>query len=144
MNYHAGDCYDREEVFIEALHQGVIFSALGKFNHRTPKQHHIHLYQKPSIISSAKLDLSMRWNDSRTVNFEKTKGYEDRETVDELFDERFGKFPTEIFEIFKTSQTLAHGKHVEFVDLYMDASRSRQEFCNEYLIVAIGFDTAII
>lgn len=84
MNYHAGDCYDREEVFIEALHQGVIFSALGKFNHRTPKQHHIHLYQKPSIISSAKLDLSMRWNDSRTVNFEKTKGYEDRETVDEF------------------------------------------------------------
>ena len=47
MNYHAGESYEREEVFIEALHQGVIFSALGKFNHRTPKQHQIHLYKSP-------------------------------------------------------------------------------------------------
>ena len=103
MNYHAGDCYDREEVFIEALHQGVIFSALGKFNHRTPKKLHIHLYQKPSIISSAKLALSMRWNDSRTINFEKSKGHENRETIDEfetrreelinlIHDGAFGKF----------------------------------------------------
>lgn len=103
MNYHADDCYDREEVFIEALHQGVIFSALGRFNHRTPKQLHIHLCQKPSIISSAKLALSMRWNDPRTVNFEKSEGYEDRETIDEfktrreelinlIHDGAFGKF----------------------------------------------------
>ena len=84
MNYHAGESYEREEVFIEALYQGVIFSALGKFNHRTPKKLHIHLYQKPSIISSAKLALSMRWNDPRTVNFEKRKGYENRETIDEF------------------------------------------------------------
>ena len=82
MNYHAGESYEREEVFIEALHQGVIFSALGKFNHRTPKQHHIHLYQKPSIISSAKLALSMRWNDQSKI--EKSKGYENRETIDEF------------------------------------------------------------
>ena len=103
MNYHAGDCYDREEVFIEALHQGVIFSALGKFNHRTPKQLHIHLHQKPSIFSSTTLGLSMRWNDPRTINFEKIKGYEDRETFEEfetrreelinlIHDGAFGKF----------------------------------------------------
>ena len=88
MNYHAGESYDREEVFSEALYQGVIFSALGKFNHRTPKKLHIHLYQKPSIISSAKLALSMRWNRETIDEFQTRR----EELIKLIHDGALGKF----------------------------------------------------
>jgi len=74
MNY-----YSREDAIYNVIYGGLIMNALGTFNSKTPKV-------LEEFLSNRTIDVGMRWRDTRTKDFEKKKGYTERETDEEYTD----------------------------------------------------------
>lgn len=68
--------YSRIDAIYNVIYGGLIMNALGTFNSKTPK-----VLQE--FLSGGTIDVGMRWRDPRTKNFEKKKGYTERETSEE-------------------------------------------------------------